>query len=132
MMAPAADTDPKCTEGKRILVVEDSYLAAIQIEECLNQLGFQVVGPVSTLDEGKRLAEQQDIQGAILDINIIGGNSSPIAQVLRDRDCPFFFVTGYASPQHLPEDLSSVRRLRKPVTEKQLAQAIDEDFVAGN
>lgn len=120
--------NPSDLKGKRILVVEDSFLSAIQIEASLNLLGCEVVGPVSTLDEGKRIAKESDIHGAILDINIIGGNRGPIAHVLQDRQCPFFFVTGYASPQVLPHDLSGIPRLRKPITDSQLALAMVTQF----
>jgi DNA-binding NtrC family response regulator len=103
--------------GLRILVVEDNFLIASLLKRMLTNWGCQVIGPVPTLNEGKRLAETESLSGAILDINIVGGNSVPIAAALQDRGCPFIFITGYGSPKTLPAPLREVTRLDKPIDE---------------
>lgn len=111
-----------------VLLVEDNFLVALALERALQASGCTVIGPVSTVAEGTRIAEQTSIDGAILDINIRGGTSQPIAEALERRGLPFFFITGYGSPQMLPERLRQVFRLSKPVNVHRLLQAVMERF----
>ena len=115
--------------GMRILVVEDNFLVASALARRLASWGCEVVGPVGSVEEGRRLLASDDrVHGAILDINITGGTSAPIAQEMESRGRPFFFITGYASPQMLPETLKAHRRLQKPLDETSLRAAIVEEF----
>ena len=59
--------------GCRILVVEDEMLIAVMIEETLQDLGCVVVGPVAKLDAALRLARDEALDAAILDVTIRGG-----------------------------------------------------------
>ena len=113
--------------GKRILLVEDNYLVAMQIASMLRDLGCEVVGPVATVDEAVDLASHEELFGAVLDVNLKDGNCSPIARTLKSRSTPYVFVTGYASPELPLSVRQDVRRLHKPVDPVSLARAI-EDF----
>ena len=126
MIAPANEHTP--LSGQRILVVEDNYLVASALQQHLEELGCTVVGPVPSLDEGMAMVEDENLTGAILDINIIGGTSAPIAHALRDRGCPFFFITGYTSPRLLPDSLTDCRRLMKPIDETVLERTIHQEL----
>lgn len=110
--------------GKKVLLVEDNYLAGAAMRMLLSGMGCHVVGPIADAAEANRLAQDSEVDIGILDINIIGGTSAPVAESLGRRNRPFFFVTGYASPKHLPETLQRVRRLNKPVDEQELAEAL--------
>ncbi len=79
----------------RFLVVEDEFFVAAYIEGLLNEEGLEVVGPVSTLDEAKRMASEQAIDGALLDINLGGDRVDDVADILARRNVPFIFVTAY-------------------------------------
>ena len=85
----------KSLEGLRILVVEDNFLAAEVVRDALESTGCTVIGPVARLEMGLQLAEQQQIDGAVLDINLNGDRCFPIAEALRQRGVPFIFLTGY-------------------------------------
>lgn len=126
MIAPADDYIPLA--GMRILVVEDNYLVASALQQHLEELGCTVVGPVPSLEEGLAMVDTHDLAGAILDINIIGGTSAPIAHALRQRHCPFFFITGYTSPRLLPDSLVDCRRLMKPIDEELLERTIRQEI----
>ncbi len=126
MIAPACEHAPLA--GMRILVVEDNYLVALSLQQHLEDLGCTVVGPVPSLAEGMASVDAGDLDGAILDINIIGGTSAPIAHKLRDRQCPFFFITGYTSPRLLPDELTDCRRLMKPIDEDLLERTIRQEL----
>lgn len=82
--------------GRQVLVVEDEMLIALIIEETLLDLGVKIVGPVARLDAASRLARESSIDAAILDVNIRGGNSYAVADILAERQIPFLFCSGYS------------------------------------
>lgn len=113
----------------RVLLVEDNFFAAIDVQRRLEAMGCQVLGPVPSVREGLALASTEAMSGAILDINIIGGSSAVIAEELLRRDIPFFFITGYASPSGLlPPALKSRPRLNKPVEDRLLEATVNRVF----
>ena len=105
--------------GLRILVVEDDMLIAIHIEDVLRGLGCVVVGPVGKLDAAMRIADDEALDAAILDVNIRGGHIFPVAERLRTRGVPFALVSGYGD-WALPEAFRNQPRLTKPFTEHEL------------
>jgi DNA-binding response OmpR family regulator len=84
------------------LVVEDMFLIAESLSARLREYGCVVVGPVMHLEQGLDLARDAALDGAILDINLDGKLSFPIAAMLSERGVPYCFVTGY-SEDILPE-----------------------------
>jgi DNA-binding response OmpR family regulator len=78
----------------RILVLDDEPLISMLVEGWLNELGCEVVGPATSVQEGLSLAGSVELNGAILDINLGGQNSYPVANALRLRGVPFAFATG--------------------------------------
>ena len=84
--------------GQRILVVEDSYIVALDLAEALEREGADVVGPVFNLDDAHRLAlETQDLDAAVLDVNLRGKMVWPVADILSHRHVRLVFATGYAA-----------------------------------
>jgi two-component SAPR family response regulator len=79
----------------RFMIVDDEMIIALDLEAMLEDLGHTVVETVSRVDRGMELAKTSDIDMAILDINVRGQPSFPIAQILRDRSVPFIFSSGY-------------------------------------
>lgn len=126
-MVAAASPSEEAT-SPRILIVEDNFLVANSLAHSLQSMGCEVVGPAPTVKKGLQLVQENNLHGAILDINIIGGTSAPIAMELHKRRIPFFFITGYASPQMLPTPLTEIRKLRKPIDDSALATVVEEHF----
>lgn len=112
--------------GLRILVVEDNFLAAEVVRDALESTGCTVVGPVGRIADGLRLAEQEALDGAVLDVNLNGNWCFPIAEALRRRDVPFIFLTGYDDAAIIPVELQPARRLSKPVLGPHLIEALSE------
>ena len=116
----------KAFTGLRILVVEDNFLAAEVVRDALESTGCTVVGPVGRIADGLRLAEQEALDGAVLDVNLNGDWCFPIAEALRRRDVPFIFLTGYDDAAIIPVELRPARRLSKPVLGLHLIEALSE------
>jgi DNA-binding response OmpR family regulator len=98
---------------KRVLMVEDEMLVALLLEDYLMELGFDVIGPAMRLEEAMELAGANDIDFAILDINLAGKQSFPVADVLKERGIPFMFASGYGA-SGLIERFAGACVIRKP------------------
>lgn len=109
----------RIAEGRRVLVVEDEMTIALMIEEMLLDLGAEVIGPESRLDAALRLASEASLDAAILDVNIRGGNSYAVADILATRGIPFVFCSGY-NDWALEERHRDRPRLMKPYSLKEL------------
>lgn len=105
----------------RVFVVEDEAIISMGIEDIIETLGYQVVGPVAQLDEALSVATHGIFDCAILDVNIRGGNTYAVAEILLKRGCPFIFTTGY-SGWSLPKHLSGQKRLTKPYSVQELEE----------
>lgn len=112
--------------ARRALVVEDNYLVSESISRMLRGVGFEVVGPAGSLAEAHELVDSERIDLAILDLNIDGESSVALARDLRTRGHRVVFVSGYSNEKLLPEDLRSVPRLAKPITQQALVDAITQ------
>ena len=93
------------------------------LEEMLQELGYTIVGPASTLQEGLKLAQSASVDAAILDVNLNGARSFPIADVLASRSVPHFFATGYGSAEAVVR--RGVEIVRKPFREEVIAAALN-------
>ena len=107
----------------RVLVVEDEPLIGMDIEDAVEGLGHEVVGPIAELDKALDMATNAALGFAILDINIRGGHSYPVADMLLKRGLPLLLLSGYGE-HALPERLREEARLPKPFTGAQLDKEI--------
>jgi PAS domain S-box-containing protein len=112
--------------GRRVLLVEDELLVAMEMEEALRDLGCEVLGPAATVEEALRLAQSEAgrIDAAVLDINLAGRPSFPVADLLAGRGVPVVFATGYGD---LPDGRSAGATnllLRKPLGRGELEGAL--------
>ncbi|NBB71770.1 MAG: response regulator [Alphaproteobacteria bacterium] len=80
---------------KRILLAEDEFLIALTAEDALVALGAVVIGPAYSLATGLTLAAAAALDGAVLDVNLNGEDSRPVAELLARRCVPFVLATGY-------------------------------------
>ena len=110
--------------GVRVLVVEDNYLVAGAIAQNLRSRGAAVLGPAPTVDRALELVEENQIDAALLDIDLQGSTATPVALRLRALGRPFVFLTGYGSEGMLPDELADQPRLTKPLPMEELAAAV--------
>jgi PAS domain S-box-containing protein len=99
----------------RLLVVEDEALIAMELCKDLGRLGWEIVGPASTIDEAFQLIDGGDLpDAAVLDVNLCGQLVYPLAERLQSLGVPFVFCTGY---QQLDDHRGFVSYpiVRKPV-----------------
>lgn len=81
--------------GKRILIVEDEFLVALEAANMLAELGATVIGPAHHAERAIEFARTEALDAALLDINLGSSTSEDVADCLRSRGIPVVFATGY-------------------------------------
>lgn len=109
--------------GLRALVVEDEGSVALLIEDMLTELGCQVAASVATLAEALTAAAAGSFDFAVLDVNLNGQLVFPVAELLRSRQLPFVFSTGYGRIA-VPETFKAYEVLSKPFAIEELEQKL--------
>jgi CheY-like chemotaxis protein len=111
--------------GGSVFLVEDEVMIRMMVADMLEQLGFSVAAEAGEIDEAIRLAQSTDFDFAILDVNVNGKVISPVADLIKARNRPFIFATGYGS-SGLPEEYRDRPALQKPFQIETLARVIDK------
>ncbi len=114
----------------RALIVEDEPLVAELLEDMLREAGYEIAASVGALDKALALLDGLVCDFAILDINLRGKSTEPIAAILRARGVPFLFVSGYGNAQ-LTSQFLDAPLLSKPFRDEQLIRAIKAVLVEG-
>jgi|SRR6516165_10070369 DNA-binding response OmpR family regulator len=107
-----------------VLIVEDEVLIRMMLVEMVELLGHKVIGEAGRIEEGQSLAETQEYDLAILDINLQGFNVRPVAEAVRSRGLPLLFLSGYGS-NGAPVGFKGTPVLEKPCTPDKLKRMID-------
>jgi PAS domain S-box-containing protein len=110
--------DPECAPimltGTNIMVVEDEALVALAVNDALVDSGWCVIGPFSVVADARNVVLNTPISAAILDVNLNGDLVYPLAEMLKEREIPFVFVTGYGV-ESIDQRFRQVQVLHKPI-----------------
>ena len=109
----------------QLFVVEDQAIIALELQSLLQELGHEVVALAGNLDDALQLAEEVDaVDAALLDLDLGGRSSLPVARLLQDRGIPCLLCTG-----HAPEDYQRMGFdapcIEKPYRGRDLKRALD-------
>ena len=117
--------------GAKVLVLEDETLVSMMVEDMLLDLGCEVVGPFAKLDQALAFIDSADgqIDAALLDVNLGGVRSFPMAEALAGKGVPFVFTTGY-DESGLPDVWRGRPTLRKPFMMGEMAEALKKALPA--
>lgn len=102
----------------RVLIVEDDLLIGMLIEDMIQNMGHEPVGPVDSLSEAMKMLDDCDF--AVLDVQLIDGDSYPVADALKRRNVPFCFSSGNGCADYL-----DAITLRKPFKQPELQIVMD-------
>ena len=111
----------------RVLIVEDEVLLALHLEDLLTALGHEVAGRASRIGQAMELARASEFDFAILDVNVAGTKSFPVADILCRRGIPFAFASGYGT-EGLMDGYRDFPALRKPYAQEDLERTIAQIF----
>lgn len=113
----------------RVLVVEDEPLLALDIAHHLEDAGFEVVGPASSVARALRLIDEVGCDAAVLDINLGPETAELVAEVLLQRGTPFVSLSGYSSEQR-PAIFQTAHFLTKPARPEDLIALLNQLIMA--
>jgi len=116
------------TAPLRLLLVEDESLIAMMAEDLIEMVGHEVVVTAATLEDARVACLAGNFDAALLDVNLNGESSMPLAALLKARDIPFAFTTGYGAGG-IDAEHRDMPILTKPYALASLERLLD-DFVA--
>jgi CheY-like chemotaxis protein len=116
----------------RVLIAEDNLFAAMELERVLVDLGYEPVGPVGQLDQALRLAQQEILDGALLDVDLHGEPVFAVAEELKRRRIPVIFASGHDTDEMFPASFARHPRLRKPYGENEIRSVLETAIGRGS
>jgi len=110
-----------------VLIVEDEYLIALDLQLLLEAQGWRVIGPVATVRDALQLLERELPSVALLDVNLGAELVTPVAAFLKAHGVPFAVASAYDNPeQYGGEVLAGAPNAGKPLNEQRLLVALRE------
>lgn len=120
------DSDFGALKQAYVLLVEDDFIVAYDMQAILEEQGATVLGPAASLGEARILLESSSPNIAVLDVNLNGELVFPLTEELHARCIPFVFATAYADDERLfPDSVRAAPRLSKPVLPNALLAQIE-------
>ena len=111
-------------KGGSVFLVEDEVMIRMMVADMLDELGYSIAAEAGEINEAIKLAQSTEFDIAILDVNVNGKVISPVAELIKARNRPFIFATGYGS-QGLPEEYRDRPALQKPFQIETLGKMIE-------
>jgi CheY-like chemotaxis protein len=127
VFAMAAQSRGDLLTGKRVMVVEDEPLIAMDYATQLAKAGARVIGSYATVREALDLVRgpgSKAIDAAVVDFVLADRNSEPLQVALKQRGIPFVVVSAY--PRPLVRTHASEHILQKPVTAEALCDELGD------
>ncbi len=113
-----------------ILVAEDEPFIALDVALAIEDAGGEVVGPAASVKEALALIAARPIEGAILDVNLIDGDITPVAEAVIRLGIPVIFQSGVGLPADLIARFPHMVVLMKPCVAAQLVLRLEGMIVA--
>ena len=111
-------------DGLFVLLLEDEFLIAMDVEEICRDHGARDVVVARTLEEADQALAGARFDAAIVDLMLAGISTLPFASVLQERAVPFIFASGYSDAQELTRAFPAVAVIAKPYAGNDLVEAL--------
>jgi len=113
------------SRGYSLLLIEDEVMIRMMVADMLEELGHNVAGEAGEISQAIKLVQSTEFDLAILDVNLNGQMSTPVADTIKESKRPFIFATGYGAAG-VPDGYRDQPTLQKPFTIEKLAEIVDE------
>jgi CheY-like chemotaxis protein len=100
-------------KGRRVFLVEDESMIRMMVADMLEELGHMIAAEAGHLDRAMELARSAEFDLALLDVNVKGQMTFPVAELIQARGLPFIVATGYGA-EGVPEQFRHHPVLQKP------------------
>ena len=115
---------PPENDSLSVLVVEDEFLLALDLQHTLEEAGYRVMGPARKVAEAIGLLKANAPDVAILDVNLLGERVTPVARLLTAMGVPFVLSTADDEFARSDEALSASENLGKPINHKRMLTSL--------
>ncbi len=105
----------------RVLILEDDYYLATDLQLALEAAGARVLGPFADTESAVEALAIEPPDCALVDLNLGRGINFKLPHELACRAIPFAFVTGY-DRDAIPDEFVGFARVEKPVAVQRVAQ----------
>ncbi len=109
-------------EPPTVLAVEDEGMIAMELEDMLEDLGYEVLGPAATVEDACALMRVSVPDVAVIDMNLAGASALPVLQALEAAGVPFVLASGYEKSELKTFGLDGPL-VKKPYSARDLARA---------
>jgi two-component SAPR family response regulator len=117
--------------GLRVLVVDDEWLSAYEVERLVHKLDCVVLGPAASVNGALDVVADDPPDLALLDVHLKGGTLvSPLVETLRARKVKYVLITSYSAQDLVEVGLATAPVVPKPPGEARLTQAIAQALQA--
>ncbi|KQY32884.1 response regulator [Rhizobium sp. Root483D2] len=117
---------------KRVLVLEDNFIIAMEAEDILKSIGVDYVEIAGNVAEAEALIAEKSFDFALLDVNLGSQTSFDFAAILIERGVAFGFVSGYGDDFVFPPALRDISRITKPFNESSVAGLLATAVASGS
>lgn len=109
-----------------VAIVEDEVMIAYLIQDVLEDLGLEVGVLLHSFEDAKKALETENYDGVLLDLNLQGIMSIPLALMLKERGTPLLIVSSYTGSIAQSEALKDIPSLAKPFSDWQMKEALQK------
>lgn len=110
--------------GQVILLCDDEPFIALDLCISVEEAGGRMIGPAASISEAMALLDEYPVQGAILDVHLVDGDVTPVAERLLESGVPFVVQSGVGLPLALGERIPPTATFIKPVLPKLLIEEL--------
>src|SRR5262245_4535759 len=110
---------PSPTRQRRVLIVEDEMLLAMELAEMVSDAGYAPVGPVSSVLKALKVVADEPLDAALLDYWLGGDTSHRVLEALEAKRVPFAIASAFAGDE-LPVSYRERPQISKPFVEQQV------------
>ena len=113
----------------RVLVLEDEALIALDLQDELQDAGYEVAGPFTTCAAALEWLRTHTPGAAILDVALKDGPCREVALELSRREVPFLIYSGHQADRQLLSEFHHITWIEKPVPSEMLVQTCEQLLV---
>ncbi len=113
-----------------VLVLEDEALIALNLQDELQDAGYEVAGPFASCSAALEWLQTATPDMAILDATLKDGPCREIALELSHREVPFLIYSGHQEDRQLLSEFNHITWIEKPVPAAILIQECQQLVVS--
>ena len=113
---------------KKVLIVEDESIVALEIASYVKSLGYEVVATASNANDAVRLASEKEPDAILMDVRLKGEEDgiSATKRIIQEKQVSVIYITAFSDDESIERAIETnpAAYLTKPFNRKELAAAL--------